>query len=419
MAKRKTPSPKARVLETELLIVGGGLVGMSLALAAARIGLDVIVIERIASNRTTTPKFDGRVSSLAYGSHALYQLLDVWRWLEADAEPILDIRVTEGASPRFLHFDHRDVGNRPFGFMVENRFIRLALEREMERQPKIRYLAPAAVRRLARELGGVEAVLDDESRVLAPLVAAADGRASRIRHEARIRTLNWHYPQTAIVTTLGHALPHFGVAKEQFQASGPFALLPMTGNRSALVWTEGQKMAPRYAALSDDDFLAEIERRAGDYLGPLELIGPRWHYPLGLLNAERYVDRRLVLVGDAAHAMHPLAGQGLNLGLRDVAWLAEILAERLALGLDIGARDGLERYQRRRRWDALTMLFMTDGLNRLFSNNSTSLRLARDLGLGLVNRLGPVKHFFERRASAMTGDLPRLIRGEALWSTVE
>ena len=397
-----------------MLIVGGGIIGLSLALASQRIGFGVVLVERTPPESMTTASFDGRVTSLAYGSHAMYRVLGIWQALVGAAEPILEIRVADGRSPLILHFDHREVGDRPFGFMVENRLLRQALQREVAAAPGLSYLAPVRIASLERGPAAATARLGDGTTIRAPLVVAADGRASRLRHDAGIRSLSWRYPQRAIVATLSHERPHHGVAKEHFLSAGPFALLPMTGNRSSMVWTERAELAQRYVGLENDAFRNEAARRAGDHLGRIEVIGPRWSYPLGLQNAERYVDHRLVLVGDAAHAMHPIAGQGLNLGLRDVAWLVEVLAERGRLGLDLGAAEGLGRYQRRRRWDALTMLLMTDGLNRLFSNDLRPLRLMRDLGLGLVERAGPAKRFFERRASALAGDLPRLIRGEAV-----
>lgn len=401
-------------IDADLLIVGGGIIGLSLALAAQRVGFQVVLVERTPPETTAAPAFDGRVSSLAYGSHAMYRVLGLWQALAGEAEPILEIRVADGSSPLVLHFDHREVGDRPFGFMVENRLIRQALQQAVQAAPGLSYLAPVRIAALERGSAGVTARLDDGTAIHAALVVAADGRASRLRHDAGIRSLNWRYPQKAIVTTLSHQHPHYGVAKEHFLEAGPFALLPMTGNRSSMVWTERAALAQRYVGLGNGAFRDEVVRRAGDHLGRIEIVGPRWSYPLGLQNAERYIDQRLVLVGDAAHAMHPIAGQGLNLGLRDVAWLVEVLADEARLGGDIGAEAGLRRYQRCRRWDALTMLLMTDGLNRLFSNDWRPLRLIRDLGLGLVERAGPAKRFFERRASALAGDLPRLIRGEAV-----
>ena len=401
-------------LDADLLIVGGGLVGLTLALAASRACLTSVLVERGKPELALAAGFDGRITSLAWGSHAMYAVLGLWPELAPEAEPILEIRVADGASPLILHFDHREVGERPFGFMVENRFLRRALHQAVSATPEVSYLAPARLGDIAREVSGVSARLQDGTEIRARLLAAADGRSSRLRHDAGIRSLSWRYPQTAIVATLAHEHPHYGVAKEHFQSAGPFALLPMTGNRSSMVWTERAALAPRYGGLDDENFRREVARRAGGHLGRVAVVGPRWSYPLGLQNAERYVDRRLVLVGDAANAMHPIAGQGLNLGLRDIAWLVEVLAERARLGLDIGAPEVLERYQRRRRWDALTMLVMTDGLNRLFSNDVGPIRRVRDLGLGLVQRSGPLKRFFERRAAALAGDLPRLIRGQAV-----
>lgn len=413
-AEASASRPARGHIEADLLIVGGGIIGLSLALAAQRVGFRVVLVERTPPEGMTAPAFDGRVTSLAYGSHAMYRVLGLWEALAAEAEPILEIRVADGTSPLVLHFDHREVGERPFGFMVENRLIRQVLQRAVGEAPGLSYLAPVRIAELERGSAGAIARLDDGTTIRAALVVAADGRASRLRHDAGIRTLSWRYRQRAIVATLSHQQPHHGVAKEHFLKAGPFALLPMTGNRSSMVWTERAELAQRYVGLDNGAFRDEAARRAGGHLGRIEVIGPRWSYPLGLHNAERYIDRRLALVGDAAHAMHPIAGQGLNLGLRDVAWLVEMLAEQARLGHDIGAVEGLRRYQRRRRWDALSMLLMTDGLNRLFSNDLRPLRLIRDLGLGLVQRAGPAKRFFERRASALAGDLPRLIRGEAV-----
>ena len=396
----------------DLLVAGGGMIGLTLGVAAAQAGLDTIVVDRLPPEETLAPAFDGRVSSIAWGSHRLFEALGVWDGVADEAEPILDIRVSDQGSPFFLHFDHREAGDHPFGFMVENRFLRAALQQAAARTDRLTVLAPATIGRVERGAAGVVAELTGGGTVRAPLVAAADGRGSRLRREAGIRTLAWRYPQTAIVTTLAHEQPHFGVAKEHFLPAGPFALLPMRDNRSSLVWTERERLAPAMLALDDPAFVREVERRAGDHLGRIELAGPRFSHPLGLENAERYTDRRLALVGDAAHAMHPIAGQGLNLGLRDVACLVEVLLDAARIGLDLGDAQVLRRYQEWRRFDSLAMLVMTDGLNRLFSTRFPPVRIARQLGLGLVQNLPPVRRFFETRASAAAGDLPKLIRGE-------
>jgi 2-octaprenyl-6-methoxyphenol hydroxylase len=331
-----------------------------------------------------------------------------------EAEPILEIRVSDGDMPFFLHFDHREVGDRPFGFMVENRFIRTALHRAVLRQPAITLLAPVEAEAVERGAAAATVRLADGRQLRTPLVIGAEGRKSPLREAAGIRLLTWDYAQTAIVCTVSHELPHDGIAKEHFLPAGPFALLPMRGNRSSLVWTERTELAPALLALADDEFDAEIEARAGGHWGRMHCEGQRWSYPLSLQNAERYIDTRLALIGDAAHAMHPIAGQGLNLGLRDVAALAEVTVEAARLGLDHGGPAVLQRYQQWRRFDALTMLVMTDGLNRLFSTDMVPVRWARSLGLGMVNGLPALKRFFERHAAAMSGDLPRLVRGEAL-----
>ena len=261
---------------------------------------------------------------------------------------------------------------------------------------------------------GTTAALSDGRQIRARLVAAADGRESPLRRAAGIRTVEWRYPQTGIVTTVRHQRPHNGIAVEHFMRAGPFAILPMTGNRSSIVWTERAELAPRLVALSDAAFSAELAARFGDFLGTVEPIGPRWTYPLTLLLAERYVATRLALVGEAAHTIHPIAGQGLNLGIRDVAALAELVIDARRLGLDIGDESVLLRYQQWRRFDALALVAVTDGLNRLFSNSLPPVQLARDVGLAAVNRFPPLKRLLMRDAMGIAGDLPRLVRGERL-----
>jgi 2-octaprenyl-6-methoxyphenol hydroxylase len=246
------------------------------------------------------------------------------------------------------------------------------------------------------------------------LLVGADGAKSAIREQAGIVTHGWTYDQSAIVTTVGHERPHNGRAEEHFLPSGPFAILPLTGNRVSIVWTETAREAKRMVALPDDEFHDELEKRFGLHLGDIEVIGPRRAFPLGLFTARSFIAERLALIGDAAHIIHPIAGQGLNMGLRDVAALAEAIADAARLGLDIGGVDVLERYQRWRRFDTMTMGVATDGLNRLFSNHSDVLRLARDIGLGLVERLPALKRMFIREAAGFTGEVPKLLKGEVL-----
>jgi 2-octaprenyl-6-methoxyphenol hydroxylase len=278
--------------------------------------------------------------------------------------------------------------------------------------------APARLAEVSRQPGHVEAALEDGRRIRARLLIAADGARSKLRRDAGIAAAEFAYGQTGIVCTVAHELPHGGVAHEHFLPAGPFAMLPMTDHegrhRSSIVWTERNARVSALLALDDADFSAEIEQRFGDSLGRIAVLGGRWSYPLRLIHAARYADHRLALVGDAAHAIHPIAGQGLNLGLRDVAALAEVIADAWRLGLDIGATDVLEDYQRWRRVDSLLLITVTDSLNRLFSNDLAPLRLARDLGLAAVDRLPPLKRLFMRHAMGAAGPRPRLLRGEPL-----
>ena len=405
-------------IEADILIVGGGMVGLSLAVALGGAGLRVALIDREDPARHVDEAFDGRSSAIAWGSRQALAGIGLWPLLEAEAQPILDIRVSDGqvgrrASGLFLHYDHQEVGV-PFGHIVENRVIRRALLALIGGLPGVTHLAPARLDRLDRRATGVHAVLPDGREIRAGLVVAADGRESALRAEAGIPVARWSYPQTGIVATVGHEVPHEGVAHEHFLPSGPFAMLPMTGDRSSIVWTERSDLAAAILALDDAAFSAEIERRFGASLGRIRVLGRRWAYPISCLLAERYVDRRLALVGDAAHAIHPIAGQGLNLGLRDVAALAETVVDSHRLGLDTGDAITLARYQRWRRFDALVLGTVTDGLNRLFSNDVGPIRLARDLGLAAVDRLPPLKRLFMRHAMGLVGDLPRLVAGQPL-----
>jgi 2-octaprenyl-6-methoxyphenol hydroxylase len=325
---------------------------------------------------------------------------------------MLDIRVSEGGSRLFLHYDHREVGDEPFGHMLENRVLRRALILRARELPALRLLAPARLAQLDRGSAGVAARLADGTRIEAPVVVAADGRGSFVREEAGIRVTRWTYRQTAIVTTVEHERPHGFVANEHFLPAGPFAILPLLPEtRSSIVWTERSDVAPAIMALDEQGFTRELRRRFGGFLGDVRPVGPRFSYPLSLQYAASAIDRRLALVGDALHAMHPIAGQGLNMGLRDVAALFDALLEARAAGRDLGSPAVLGRYQRWRRFDNTLMLAMTDGLNRLFSNNIPPLRLARDLGLAAVHRAPPLKRLFMRHAMGTVGDLPQLMRG--------
>ncbi|HUC11502.1 MAG TPA: UbiH/UbiF/VisC/COQ6 family ubiquinone biosynthesis hydroxylase [Stellaceae bacterium] len=401
--------------DVELVIAGGGLNGLVLGIACAGAGLDCAVIDRQSPAAMSRADFDGRSSAIAYGSQQVLSAIGVWPALAAEAEPILEIRVADNNAPLFLHYDHRELGSdTPLGWIIENRVLRRALIEHARRLPNLTLLAPLEVKAVETAPARAIAALSDGRLLTARLVAAADGASSPLRHAAGIGTIEWRYRQTAIVTTVRHERPHAGIAVEHFLPAGPFAILPMTGDRSSIVWTEREEVAARVMALADEAFAAELSARFGDFLGWVEPVAPSWSYPVGLMLAERYVERRLALVGEAAHLIHPIAGQGLNLGIRDVAALAELVVDRRRLGLDIGDDELLARYQQWRRFDAVLLAAVTDGLNRLFSNDVMPLRLIRDLGLAVVNRVPPIKRFLMRDAMGITGELPRLVQGVPL-----
>ncbi|MBV9964430.1 MAG: UbiH/UbiF/VisC/COQ6 family ubiquinone biosynthesis hydroxylase [Alphaproteobacteria bacterium] len=403
------------VEDAELVIAGGGLNGMLLAVACAGAGLSTIVVDRQEPAAMLADRFDGRTSAIAYGSRLVFDGIGLWPAIESEAEPILEIRVADDDAPLFLHYDHRDLGgNAPLGYIVENRVLRHALFDRAATLPSLRLLAPRSVAEMQTSDTGATVTLEDGTRLRTRLVAAADGQNSPLRRAAGIGTVEWRYRQTGIVTTVQHERPHGGIAIEHFLPAGPFAILPMTGNRSSIVWTEDSDLAPHLLALSDAEFATELRTRFGDFLGSINPVGPRWRYPLALMQAERYAGRRLALVGEAAHVIHPIAGQGLNIGIRDIAALAEIIIDARRLGLDIGDASFLERYERWRRSDALLLAAVTDGLNRLFSNTIMPVKLARDVGLAIVNRLPPLKRLLMQHAMGVLGDRPRLARGEPL-----
>ncbi len=408
----------AQIADT--IIVGGGLAGGLCALALGGEGLDVALIDAEDPARFRDETFDGRTTALAYAGARVFRRLGLWPAIESEAEPILDILVTDGRpagpgrrsarSACHLHFDSRALkAEEPLGYIIENRVLRAAIYDAIERSPRIALIAPARAGDPDFSGGAARLSLDGGRRLEAPLIVAADGKTSPLRAAAGIGRHSWSYRQTAIVTTVAHERAHGGVAQELFLPSGPFAILPLTKNRSSIVWTERAAAAPAYLALDDAAFLAELARRFGDYLGSLSLAGPRSGYPLGLHLAQSFMAPRLALIGDAAHAVHPIAGQGYNLGVKDIAALADVLGDASRLGLDIGSLSVLEKYQRWRRFDSATLAFGTDALNRLYSNDFGPLRLARDLGMGAVNAVSPLRKFFMRQAGADLGRLPALM----------
>lgn len=398
---------------TDVIIIGGGLVGLSLAVALGDAGVKVAVIEVFDPKKMDDAGFDGRVSAIAYGSRRMFEATGVWNDMAKHAGEILDIRIVDENSPLFLHYDFKDVGTEPMGHIIENRFLRSALFKAAGTNKNIKIFAPATYDKIEYSESNVIVSLDNKVKIEGKFLVAADGKNSQIRKQAGIKTINVDYKQTGIVCMVKHEKKHEGIAVEHFLPAGPFAILPMKGgNHSSLVWTEKSELAPLFMAMDDTDFSKQVEKRFGKWLGKLEVVGPRWNYPLTLTFADEYISQRMCLVGDSAHAIHPIAGQGFNLGLRDVAVLAELVADTKNLGLDIGGGVMLESYQRARRVDNIQMIAVTDSLNRLFSNNIMPIKLIRRLGLSAVNKTLPLKKLFMKHAMGVAGDTPKLMRGE-------
>jgi len=394
----------------DVVINGGGMVGMSLAVALGRAGVKVALIERMRMSAQLEASFDGRVSAVAYGSKCILDGIGAWAGMADSAEPILDIRVSDGQMPFFLHYDHSEVGDAPFGYIVENRHIRHALHRAGQDCPSLTILDGTVIESFERDPASVTVRLAGNAALQCNMLVAADGKQSSVRQMAGIGAVEWGYRQTAIVCTIEHDEPHGGLAQERFLPAGPFAVLPMTGNRSSLVWVEPNDRVALYLELPEEEFIQEIQERVGSYLGTIRSAGLRFSYPLSLMHAKSYTGHRLALVGDAAHGIHPIAGQGVNLGFRDVGVLSELIIDRFRLGLDVGTDDVLSHYQRWRRFDNVAMLAVTDGLNRLFSVNALPVKLARDLGMWAVGHVPPLKRLLMRHAMGLVGDLPKILK---------
>jgi 2-octaprenyl-6-methoxyphenol hydroxylase len=400
-----------------IVIGGGAFAGLALALALRQgLGADVAVIVADPA-LAARPSRDPRATAIVAACRRLFETLGVWGEVADNAQPILDMVITDSrledaTRPVFLTFAGNVEPGEPFAHMVENRYLIDALAKHAEANGV--ELKATAVASYESHGDAVDVRLADGAAIEASLLIAADGARSKLRERAGIATNGWDYDQSGIVVTVGHEREHHGRAEEHFLPAGPFAILPLTGKRSSLVWTEKRKEAARIVGLSDEEFHGELERRFGLHLGEVKALDRPRAFPLSYFVARSFIGERLALVGDAAHVIHPIAGQGLNMGLKDVAALAEVVVDAARLGIDFGQSDVLERYQRWRRFDTMAMGLATNSLNFLFSNKSTLLRTVRDIGLGLVDRTPPLKEMFIRQAAGLSGEIPRLLKGEAL-----
>ena len=402
--------------DADIVIVGGGLNGPALALALAKSGFRVTVVDARPARARAETGFDGRAYALAIASKRLLEVIGVWGGLEGRVQPILKIKASDGVAgqgpaPFFLTFDHTEMEEGPMGFMAEDRLLYAAFLAAMA-DAGVTLISGETVVSQEITAQGVEVVLASGCVVHGSVLVGCDGRASGVATRAGIGRTGWGYGQTALVTAIQHEKHHQGIAQQFFMPSGPLAILPLAGGHlSSIVWSETETQAAAIQGLGDAEYLEALRPRFGDFLGEIALAGERFTYPLSLTLANSFVAPRVALVGDAAHGVHPIAGQGLNLGLRDVGALAQVLIEAQRRGEDIGAANVLERYQRWRRFDSTVMALGMDGVNRLFSNDNPVLRLGRDLGMGLVNAVPGLRRGFMRQAAGLSGEVPRLLRG--------
>lgn len=416
----------ARAASADVIIAGAGMAGATLALALAHGGLTPVLIDPQPFEVQFEPTFDGRASAIAFSSFRAWDAMGVGDALRPYAQRIEQILVTDGhaagasspgPSPFFLHFDAAEIADRvhsePLGYMLENRRTRAGLSQAVA-AAGIEVIAPSRIEAVDFGPAGVEATLSGGRTLTAPLAVGAEGRASPLRRLGGIGTIGWSYGQSGVVATVRLEKPHQGVAHEYFLPNGPFAILPLTENRASLVWTEKTAAGEALRTARPEALLSLLRRRFGPFLGAVEVAGPTFVYPLAMQLAERLTAPGLAVLGDAAHGIHPIAGQGLNLGLKDAAALSQVLVDARRLGEDIGSAAVLERYAAWRRFDNVAVAAAAEAFTRLYSNDFGPLRLARGLGMAAVNRIGLARRFFMHEAGGAVGDLPRLFRGEAL-----
>ena len=402
--------------DTDIAIVGGGLSGPTLALALAANGLKVTVIDAQKAQTRKADGFDGRSYALALTSVRLLEGIGLWETVAEHAQPMLEIKVTdgragEGPSPFFMHFDHAEIEEGPMGHMLEDRHLRRALMAAVAANDAVHVMNSEEVIAQAPDTTGVTLTLASGKQLRARLCIGADGRSSGTAARAGIKRTGWAYGQTALVCAVSHQLPHDGIAHQFFMPPGPLAILPLTENRSSIVWSETDQNAARIHALPDEEYLNVLRPRFGDFLGEISLAGARYTYPLSLSLTHDMIANRVALVGDSAHGVHPIAGQGLNAGFRDIAALCEVIVDAQRRGEDFGAGVALARYQEWRRFDNVSLALATDSFNRLFSNDNAFVRLTRDIGMGVINAMPGLRRTFIREAAGLNGDLPKLMRG--------
>ena len=401
-------------LDSDIIIVGGGLNGSLLAIAAAKIGFSTIVLDSKETHSDELNSFDGRSYALAASSVRLLKNLDIFEDIRDCSQPILDIEIldgklVQGPSQFSLHFDNNEIHDGPMGYIIEDRFIQKALFAKILASKRIDYKFDSKVIKHYRQGSYISVRLDNGQKLRTKLVVGADGRNSDIAKHAKIKKSGWRYKQNALVCAIEHEIDHKGLAWQYFLPSGPLAILPMTGNRSSIVWTEKTNDADAISLLDDNQYMEILNSRLGSFLGKSKLIGGRHSFPLELRIADRFIDDRLALIGDAAHSVHPIAGQGLNAGFKDVAVLAHVLQDSCQRGEDFGSLGVLKRYEEWRRFDSVQLAYSTDLFNRLFSNENEALQLIRNIGIKILDSIPAAKRNIIKEAAGITGELPRLM----------